>query len=180
MMEGEAYLRRIVFTGAECTGKSTLARAIADHYNEPLSREYVRDHVNGLERDLTALDLDPIARGQLKYEDEAYRKAKKLVFHDTNLLSSILYAEHYFDTQIKWVDDRFLERNYAVYFLCMPDFPWQSDPGQRVGPKEREKLQSLFVKILKRFNISYVEVSGDLQERVEQVLAYLKLNIESR
>ena len=165
--------KRIVFIGAECTGKSTLAKALAEHFNEPCSAEYVRFHVEKLDRPLDATDLEPIARGQIQLEDEALKRATEFVFHDTNLLSSILYAEHYFNTHIQWADKAFQERKYARYFLCEPDFPWEADPGQRESPEERLKLQHLFEDILNRFHIPFIRLSGPLEQRLNNVLQNL-------
>lgn len=166
--------RRIVFTGAECTGKTTLIRAISETLDEPYSLEYVREYVDSIQRPLEARDLDPIARGQLQGEDEAFAKAKRFALHDTNLLSSILYAEHYFDTHIPWVDQRFLERDYARYFFCLPDIPWEADPGQRVSSSERDHLHSRFQEMLARYDIRPILLSGPLERRIQTVLTDLQ------
>ncbi len=163
-------VRRIVFIGAECTGKTNIAQAIAERLEEPCSNEYVRQYVDQLDRPLNQSDLEPIARGQIRIEDEAYAKASKYAFHDTNLLSSILYAEHYFDTHIAWVDELFQSRNYNHYFFCQPDIPWKADPGQRESPQEREKLHAQFESILTRFRIRYITLEGSLEQRINAVL----------
>ncbi len=164
---------RIVFTGAECTGKTTLIEEISQRIGEPYSAEYVREYVEQLDRELEARDLDPIARGQLKNEDEAARNAQRFVLHDTNLLSSILYAEHYFDVHIPWVDEVFLQRDYAHYFFCMPDIPWVDDPGQRVSADERDMLHGRFQAILAKYDIIPVILSGPLEQRIQTVMTVL-------
>lgn len=164
---------RIVFIGAECTGKTTIATEVARSFNEPCSAEFVRQYAQALDRPLEARDLDPIARGQIRIEDEARDAARQYVFHDTNLLSSILYAEHYFDSHLAWVDEAFSQRTYSLYFLCSLDVPWEDDPGQRVGPNERAKLQPLFQKILSRYNIDPVTLSGPIEKRIQTVLTTL-------
>ena len=113
-------MKRIVLTGAESTGKSTLARALAAHYGEPWSAEYVRRYVDTLEGELQAKDLEPIARGQLSLENDGAAQAQRLVLHDTNILSSIIYAQYYFDTTIDWVNDAFLQRDYR-HIIEQPD-----------------------------------------------------------
>jgi len=148
-------VRRIVFIGAECTGKSTIARAVAEHFGDPCSDEYVRQYVEQLDRSLDESDLEPIAQGQIR------------------LLSSILYAEHYFNTSIHWVDERFLSRIYDRYFFCQPDIPWKADPGQRVGPQERERLHKQFESILERFRIPYITLEGSSEKRLNTVLETL-------
>ncbi len=175
-MQAEEHApKRIVFIGAECTGKTTLIEKLALILGEPFSKEYVREYADSIDRPLEACDLDSIACGQLKSEDEAFSKANKLVLHDTNLLSSILYAEHYFDVHILWVDELFLQRNYARYFFCMPDIPWIADPGQRVSPDERTQLHSCFQAILDRYRINPTVLSGSLEQRIQTVLTELNI-----
>lgn len=165
--------KRIVFIGAECTGKTTLAKEIARRVDEPCSSEYVRQYADSLDRPLAKHDLEAIARGQIALEDEALQTARRFALHDTNLLSSILYAEHYFDTHIPWVDKAFLERSYSQYFLCLPDLPWEEDPGQRVGPEERDQLHTLFQEILARYEIRPIPLSGSLDERIQIITTEL-------
>lgn len=163
-------IRRIVFIGAECTGKSAIAQAVAERLGEPWSKEYVRQYVDQLDRPLNKSDLEPIARGQIRLEDAAYATASKYVFHDTNLLSSIFYAEHYFDTHIDWVDELFQSRDYDCYYFCQPDIPWKADPGQRESPQEREKLHKLLESILEQYRIPYIPIEGSLVDRMNTVL----------
>ncbi|MCH6256511.1 ATP-binding protein [Puniceicoccaceae bacterium K14] len=174
LKSGNSEVKRVVFIGAECTGKSTIARAIATRLGEPCSTEYVRHYVDQLDRPLIQDDLDPIARGQLSLEDEAFSEASHYVIHDTNILSSILYAEHYFSTHIDWVDDTFSKRLYDTYFLCQPDMLWVADPGQREGPREREEMQKRFEEILNRYEIQYESLGGSVEQRLETVVRCLR------
>ena len=123
-------MKRIVIAGAESTGKTTLAEALAGYYGEPWTGEFVRQYVDGLDRPLERGDLEAIARGQLAQEDFALDKAERFIIHDTNLLSSILYAKHYFDAEIDWVNDQFLARDYSLYLL----WPARHPLGGRTGP----------------------------------------------
>ena len=159
-------VERIVLTGAECTGKTTLARALSDYFGEPWTAEFVRDYAARLDRPLAAEDLEPIGRGQLRREDEGAARARRFVFHDTNLLSSIIYARHYFATEIEWLNEAFFARDYALYFLCLPDFPWSPDPGQREGAGVRETLQGTFRRSLERLELPFVTVSGSPEARL--------------
>ncbi len=163
-------MKRIVLTGAESTGKSTLARALSDHYGEPSTQEYVRDYVDALDRELNATDLEPIARGQIEQEDHALSEAKRLILHDTNLLSSIIYADYYFETVIDWVNEVFFARDYSLYLLCMPDIPWQADEGQRESPEARDTLHQIFKETLDRLKLPYVEIRGNGPQRFNEAI----------
>ncbi|MFQ3224060.1 MAG: NadR type nicotinamide-nucleotide adenylyltransferase [Lentimonas sp.] len=163
-------MKRIVITGAESTGKSTLAQALSGYYGEPWTDEFVRSYVKQLSGDLGAHDLEPIAAGQLALEDAALKTAQRLVIHDTNILSSIIYANYYFDAVLDGVNDCFLERDYSLYLLCLPDIPWVADEGQRESPEARDQLHALFKDSLDILQIPYVEVHGSEDERMMQAV----------
>ena len=163
-------MKRIVITGAESTGKSTLAKALSDYYAEPCSDEFVRSYVDSHQRELKQGDLEPIATGQLALEDAGLEQAQRLIFHDTNILSSIIYASYYFDTEIEWVNDAFFERDYTLYLLCMPDIPWEADAGQRESPEARDELHQHFKHRLDILQLPYVEIHGSKQARMLQAV----------
>ena len=165
----ENSMKRVVVTGAECTGKSTLTQALSAHYGEPWTAEYVREYVDQIGRELNHEDLYPIAKGQIEGEDALLPKAKRFVLHDTNLLSSILYAKHYFNTDIAWMNEAFINREYTLYLLCLPDgIPWQEDPGQRESPSARIKFHGYFKESLDRLELPYAELTGKEDVRISQ------------
>ena len=164
-------MKRFVLTGAECTGKSTLAKALSDYYGEPLTTEFARSYVNQLDRELIQADLEEIFRGQIASEDAGWAKSKHFVIHDTNLLSSIIYANHYFETTCDWVNEVFLKRNYTLYLLCSPNgIQWEDDPSQRDSPSAREKLHSVFKENLEKLKLPYFKLSGDPPHRLSQAI----------
>jgi len=172
-------MKRLVITGAESTGKSTLATNLARHYGEPCSIEFVRSYVDNLTRELKATDLEAIARGQVAVEDAATSTARHFSIHDTNLLSSIIYADYYFQTTINWVNEAFTHRNYDLYLLCMPDIPWVADAGQRESPQLRDQMHGLFQAQLDELRLPYVEISGSRDERLTQAIQAIESTITS-
>ena len=159
-------MKRIVVTGAESTGKSTLAHALAQYFEAPCSEEFVRAFVKQTQRTPQANDLEAIAKGQIELEDACLHSTKaRLVIHDTNLLSTLIYAEHYFGGNLGWLAEQFAARNYDHYFLCLPDFPWVPDPGQRESPDARDTLHQKFLLRLKDMQLPFTPLSGSLEER---------------
>ena len=155
-------MKRIVLTGAECTGKSTLAQVLSGYYGEPWTAEFVRSYVEQLDRQLIQADLEEIFCGQIAAEDAGQARSKRFVIHDTNLLSSIIYANHYFETTYDWANETLLERKYTLYLLCPPEgIEWEEDLGQRDGPSAREELHSTFKESLEKLKLPYVELNGD-------------------
>ena len=164
-------MKRIVLTGAECTGKSTLAQALSCHYGEPWTTEFVRGYVDQVDRELIETDLEEIFCGQIAAEDAGWAKSKRFVIHDTNLLSSIIYAKHYFETTFDWADEAFLKRNYTLYLLCSPDgIEWKDDPGQRDSPSARKELHSMFNESLEKLKLPYFLLNGDQPLRLSKAI----------
>ncbi|ACS81225.1 AAA family ATPase [Maridesulfovibrio salexigens] len=155
---------RVVLTGSECTGKSTLASKLAEHYKVEFVPEYLREYFvmkNGI---LTVDDVIPIAQGQLLYEKEAAGKGFNPLICDTDIISSIVYAKHYFGVCPDWLEDRLKELQRSIYLLCDIDVQWQAD-GQRDMPEERDYMQNLFISELESRNIPFQLISGSLTQR---------------
>ena len=55
----------VVLTGAESAGKSSLSKALAEHFNAPLVSEYVREFIEHEQRDTCYADISTIAEQQL-------------------------------------------------------------------------------------------------------------------
>ncbi|MBV1859072.1 MAG: ATP-binding protein [Nannocystaceae bacterium] len=159
---------RIVLIGAESTGKSTLASALADARALPQTGEFVRTYVEQVARPLREDDLDPIARGQLAEEDRHTGSAA--VLHDTNALSTLIYARHYFGVTQAWLEQAFTARHYAVYLFCQPDIPWTPDPGQRDSPEARDVQHALFDNALRHRGLPTFRIEGDETTRLRAAL----------
>ena len=162
---------RIVLTGAECTGKTTLAKALANHYSEPWTDEYARRYVEEVRRPLNSDDVEPIARGQLAEEDSILGEARRFTLHDTNLLSTIIYAKHYYSLELEWLNNAFLQRDYALYLFTAPNgIEWEADLGQRDSAEARDKLHHQFRQSLFRLHLPTVELRGNQRERFSEAI----------
>src|SRR5690349_12966060 len=112
---------RVVFTGSESTGKSTLAAAVATHYGVEVVPEFVRAFAEQRGGVIEFSDHGPIARGQTALEDEYIARAMRiappvpalpalsappaLVIQDTDLLSTVVYCKHYFGRCPVWIEE---------------------------------------------------------------------------
>lgn len=160
---------RIVLTGSECTGKTTLARALGEHYGVPVAPEYLRDYFIANSGVLTLADAEPIARGQVAGEIALERAGINPLICDTNILSSVVYNHHYYGESPVWIEEQLDRRVYNHYLLCAIDVPWVSD-GQRDMPEGREYMQALFRDELQRRDLPFTELSGLPETRLKQAL----------
>src|SRR5687767_11850884 len=116
-------VRKIVITGSESSGKTELAAHLGRHYDEPVSTEFVRQYVV-THPQLGFADHGPIARGQMAAEDQAIARARSLVILDTDLVSTVVYCEHYFGRCPTWIAEEARKRAGDLYLLVRPDIPW--------------------------------------------------------
>ena len=151
---------RVVITGSESTGKSELARALAAHYGTAWSAEYVRDYMDAKGAQLDAMDVEPIARGQMMREDEAVARADRLVILDTDVYSTAIYARHYYGACPEWIEQAADERRADLYLLLDIDVPWTPD-SQRDRGDQREEMHALFREAFPEA----VLIRGDWEER---------------
>lgn len=160
---------RVVLTGSECTGKSTLAAALAAHFGVQRVPEYVREFVDSVGRAPRFEDHGPIARGQMAAEDRATAHAREsgepLVIQDTDLLSTIVYSRHYFGDSPQWIEDELRQRLPDLYLLCEIDLPWVAD-GQRDRGHLREEMQTLFRNAVLTTGTPALEIRGTGDARV--------------
>lgn len=155
---------RVVLTGSESTGKSTLAADLARHYGAIWVPEYVRGYADWKGAPLEAGDVEPIALGQIAAQDAAMRRARELLLLDTDLLSTAIYAAHYYGSYPRWIDQEVLTRRADLYLLCDIDVPWTPDP-QRDRPRDRPAMQELFREGLASRGFPMVPIRGGEPER---------------
>lgn len=161
-------LTRICLTGPECTGKTALATRLAALLDTEWVAEASRLYVERTHASLTAADVGPIAREHISLADAAAARARargaSLLVLDTDLLSTVVYARHYYGAAPRWVEQAERARRADLYLLCDVDVPWVAD-GIRDRPTEREAMFALFARALARRHARVVRVSGGWDAR---------------
>jgi NadR type nicotinamide-nucleotide adenylyltransferase len=165
--------RRVVVTGGECTGKTTLARELAARWETAWAAEAAREVALTRRVALGPEDVPVIARTHLRLADEACRAAEEagrsLVVLDQDLLSTVVYARHYYGSCPPWIERLAVERVGDLYLLCHPDLPWAAD-GVRDRPAARAEIHALFAEALARTGARVVDVTGAGPERAARAV----------
>ncbi len=160
---------RVVLTGSESTGKSTLAEELARHYTVGLVPEFVRTFAAQKSAPIDFSDHGPIARGQMALEDEHMARAERLLIQDTDLLSTVVYCRHYFGRCPAWIEEAAQSRRPNLYLLCQPDIPWIAD-GIRDRGHRREELQEMFQRAVAASGVPSVDLRGTREERFARAI----------
>ncbi|MDB4134688.1 ATP-binding protein [Flavobacteriaceae bacterium] len=165
---------KVVLFGPESTGKTTLSRQLARHYNSVWVREFARQYLqnkwNNERKTCEPSDLIPIARGQIKLENELASKANKVLICDTDLLETKVYSEAYYIGSCDPKLEKYaIENSYDLYLLTYIDIPWEAD-DLRDKPKQRAEMFNAFESELKKYNKPYVILKGDKETRLNEAI----------
>ena len=157
-------LKRIAITGPESSGKTHLAKELAQYFKTKWVSEYARDYLSGRAENYSIDDILSIAKGQFVNEEKMAQSCENLLFCDTDLTVTKVWSQVVFKTCPQWIEQKFLEHQYDLYLLCYPDINWESDP-LRENPTDRLYIFDLYQKELKsaRFNYKIVEGRGEVR-----------------
>ncbi|WP_109434419.1 MULTISPECIES: AAA family ATPase [Aquimarina] len=175
---------KVVLFGPESTGKTTLAKQLAEYYNTEwipeYAREYLQEKWDRTKEICTYDDLILIAEGQMKLENEAAKKANKVLICDTDLLETKVYSELYFNGLVHPVLDKVsLENVYDLYLLTYIDVPWTPD-DLRDKPHQREEMFLSFKECLDKHNLPYIVIKGDKNSRFEKAVTNISQLIKKK
>ena len=121
-------MKRIVVTGPESTGKSTLCGQLAQHYGTVWCPEFARRYLTENGTSYTYEDLSVIAKGQLLLEKEKEAEARNsLYFIDTDMYVMKVWHEAVFGACPTWILKAIAKTHYDLYLLCDTDLPWAKD-----------------------------------------------------
>jgi len=162
---------RIVVTGSECTGKTTLTEALARHYGTAWVPEFVRQFVEVKGAAPEYEDVEAIARGQIAVEDQVASEASELLIQDTDLLSTAVFSRHYYGDCPVWIETELRKRAGDLYLLADIDVPWTPDGDQRDRGDRREEMHELFRSALEQHGFRFVEIHGSRRERLKTAIS---------
>jgi NadR type nicotinamide-nucleotide adenylyltransferase len=163
-------VKRIVITGPESCGKTTLALQLAKHFKAPLIKEYAREYLNQKKGVYEQDDLLAIAKGQIQQEESILQNFnQEFLFLDTDLITIKIWSQEKYESCDPWIKTQIKERHYDLYLLCKPDLPWTYDP-LRENAHNRSKLYKLYETQLYTYKKNFKAVSGLGQARLDNAL----------
>ena len=160
---------RISVTGPESTGKSWLARRLAEHYQTSWVPEYARKYLEDIERPYTYDDILTISQKQFDAENLT-SIISELLFCDTDFCVASIWCKVKYSEIHDWITTQLEQNNYGLYLLCDIDLPWQYDP-LREHPEMRTELFEMYRELLQEHRFNYRIVSGTGEERLKNAVS---------
>ena len=160
---------KIAIIGPESTGKTTLAKALAQQFNGTYVPEYAREYIERKgTRDVSFDELCAIARHQieeLKANDQSpmTNDQSAICIFDTELIVTKVWFDYAFRRVPEWLDEAIKRYPMDVYLLTAPDIPWQPDPARYHGSQAmRQELFDRYEAEIQALDIPYYIITHTL------------------
>ena len=154
------FVKKIIITGPESTGKTTLAKQLAKEFSTSWIPEYARNYIEKLNRNYTLKDLVKIAEKQRKIHRSIENSKENLIFFDTGLIITKIWFLEIYKTYPDWIDTFLSEQKNTTYILCKPDIEWKSDSVRENGGKQRQYLYNRYKEEIMKYNFPFFEIEG--------------------
>jgi HTH-type transcriptional regulator, transcriptional repressor of NAD biosynthesis genes len=162
------YARRVLLTGAESTGTTSMATALADRFATTLVPEYGREYSVPKDRRAepwSAVEFLDIGLTHQAREDAAACEANRLLFCDTDALATAVWHERYLGCFGSTVAAASWSDRYDLVLLTDADFPW-TDDGTRNSAEVRRRMQDRLIAELTGRGRPFLMLSGSPAERM--------------
>jgi HTH-type transcriptional repressor of NAD biosynthesis genes len=164
------FVKKICFYGAESTGKSTMAKKMAELYQTEFVPEVAREIITS--NDFTVDDIIKIGHAQTQRVMDKTKTANKLLFCDTDLITTEIYSQIYLKEVPPVLYELEKQIQYDLYFLFDIDVKWVEDGLRDLGD-QREVMFKKFKYELDKRSIDYILVSGNYEQREQNIVEKL-------
>jgi len=164
-------MRKICITGPEATGKSTLARTLAERWKSPWVPEYAREYLGAMKHPYSKDDLDAIVLGQCRSEEVRQLRSPgaPYLFCDTGPEVLWVWSAYKYGSVSPVIEDLARSTHYDLTLLLDVDLPWEEDPLRETPAiEQRRELLQMYQDLLKKLNRPYHLVCGSGHERFSQ------------
>ncbi len=171
------FAKRICVLGAESTGTTTLAKALAERLQTSWVEEYGREYS---ERKLAQNDpvwrteeFTAIAAEQTRREDGAACKANRLLICDTNAFATELWHRRYMGSHSSAVEEIARQGKCDLYLLTGDEIGFVQD-GLRDGEHIRHEMHRWFEEALAPQAVPWHILRGSHEERLREAVGLTK------
>jgi NadR type nicotinamide-nucleotide adenylyltransferase len=166
-------LKRIAITGPESTGKTWLAKKLANYFRTAWVHEFAVDYLSKHGADYNLEDILRIAKGQVELENNIANIASQFLFCDTDLIVTKIWSKEVFNEVPLWIDEMIAKRKYDLYLLCSPDLEWEDAPF-RENANDRDRLFNLYQEELVQQNFNFRIIKGVGDQRLKNAVNFVE------
>lgn len=167
---------RVVLSGVESVGKTTMAAELAAHFGGICVPEYGRTYTEKLRRDLTLEDHFAIALGHELDADQAAAKKPALLVEDTDIVMTTAWATMLFGGREPILAEQASKAD--LHLLLWPDVPFVKDKVRMFGyAGTRARFHEVVLGEYAARAISYVVIKGSWAQRWDMAVATVKARL---
>jgi HTH-type transcriptional regulator, transcriptional repressor of NAD biosynthesis genes len=162
------FLKRICLFGPESVGKTMLSAKLADYFKTIWVEEAARTILKSND-EIDEQRILEIGQKQTDLVNQKSLIANKILFCDTDLITTQIYARHYLGFIPPKLIELEKEVKYDLYFLLGIDSEWIYDPLRDLGNRRKEMFE-VFKSELEKRQIPYILINGNWEERFEKMV----------
>lgn len=166
---------RVCIIGAESTGKTTLAAALAERYGTLWVPEYGAPyhHVGrgDPQRPWAPEEFTHIAQIRDWLEEFLAGYADRVLFCDTDTFVTAVFHEVYLGTPSPELEARARASRYALYLLCDVDTPFHRDKLGLRREDARLTMHRRYAEYVRSTGCPWIELAGPHEERMTAAAA---------
>lgn len=172
------FVKRIALMGPESVGKSTLTKKLSKYFDTQFVEEYGRTVYERNGNKVNISDFIPISKGRQEIENEKIKLANKLLFCDTEDITTYLFSKMYYPENCSYVEGWFKNEisrkpKYDIYILLKPDCDFIQDGTRSFQNSRWEHYYSIRNELI-RNECDYIEIGGDWDNRFSQSVKIIK------
>jgi NadR type nicotinamide-nucleotide adenylyltransferase len=171
------FAKRVCVLGAESTGTTTVAKALAARLRtswvEEFGREYSEVKLAKNDPIWRSGEFTMIAEEQARREYAAARQANRVLICDTNAFATVLWHRRYMGTHSAEVEQIAGRGRCDLYFLTGDEIPFVQD-GLRDGEHIRHEMHTWFEQALARQPVPWAVLRGSLDERLREAVRLIQ------
>jgi HTH-type transcriptional repressor of NAD biosynthesis genes len=172
------YTKKVLITGGESTGKSTLTINLAHYYNTNYLEEVGRNISERSGTDMLMLpeDFTDILLEHKLREIQTIKQSNRILFEDTDCMVTLFYLRFLEGCDKDKNEELALSiahlNSYDLILYLEPDTPFIQDGGRSVViAADREKYSNQIKALYREQGFRFYTISGDYQNRFLQAIA---------
>ena len=167
---------RVVLSGVESTGKSTLAAELAAHFDAVVVWEFGRTYTEVSVRPLTLKDHLAIAQGHASHADDVAAQNPRLLIEDTDIVMTTAWATMLFGKRDPTLAKR--PSKADLHLLMLPDVPFVADRVRMFGETEqRLRFHDIVVAEFAARSLAHVPIGGTWTQRRQRAICAIEAKL---